>query len=424
MLSILAATATVSTSTSGPVLELDGLELEKPKDQPQEKADPFEKRTDFLSTLADRAAGIIDRTTIGGYGEHDFMVGDGQTAQFRNHRYVIFVYSQISDRISTATEIEFEFAGSPKKEDGNLGFGEVLLEFSVVDFALFDWLVFRAGVILMPIGALNLRHDSPTQDLTDRPIAYTTVVPSTWFESGGGFYGSIPLGDTHHLTYELYVVNGLDARIFDGFGLRAARGSHFEDNNHDKAIAGRLAYSPMLGLEVAFSGYTGAYDKRRNRVNLMNFDLTWRLGRFEVLGEVVYVAIDEGFVEGFSPSSPANTRDPVPESMVGFYLQGNVHFGFGPLAPLLPDWLDASTFTFVLRYEGMDTDRNRSSAQGDRNRLTFGLNFRPIVAYVIKTDYALEAAGIDQLEGAPHLWDGDFWDRMKFTFLASVAFLF
>jgi hypothetical protein len=110
--------------------------------------------------------------------------------------------------------------------------------------------------------------------------------------------------------------------------------------------------------------------------------------------------------------------------MLGFYLQANVHFGFGPLLELMPDWLHASTFTFVLRYEGMDTDRNRDSAQGDRNRLTFGLNFRPIEAYVIKTDYALEASGIDELETAPHLWDPDFWKRMKFTFLASVAFLF
>jgi hypothetical protein len=415
VLSSTVSTATIGAS-SGPRLELEGLEAE-PKE-------PFEKRTDPLTTLADRAAAIIDRTTIGGYGEHDFQAGEGKTAQFRNHRYVLFVYSQISERISTATEIEFEFAGSPKKEDGILGFGEVLLEFSVVDLALFDWLVFRAGVILIPVGSLNLRHDSPTQDLTDRPIAYTTIVPSTWFETGAGFNGTIALGDEQRLTYELYVVNGLDARIFDGVGLRGARGSHFEDNNHDKAIVGRVSYSPMLGLEVGLSGYTGAYDKRQNRVNLVNVDALWRYGRYELLGELVYAAIDEGFVEGFSPSSPANTRDAVPEKMLGFYLQANIHFGFGPLQSALPEWLAPSTFTFVLRYEGKDTDLGRDSAIGDQNRLTFGLNFRPIEAYVLKTDYVLEAHGIDDLETAPHLWNGDFWKTLQFTFLASVAFLF
>lgn len=411
----------------GPVLDLDGIELveEQPKGQPKgEEKDPFAERTDPLTTLADRAAAIIDRTTIGGYGEHEFEAGEGKVARFRNHRYIIFVYSQISERISTATEIEFEFAGSPRKGDGNLGFGEVLLEFSVVDLNLFDWLIMRAGVILVPVGAFNLRHDSPTRDLTARPIAYTTIVPSTWFESGAGFYGTIPIGDTQRITYELYAVNGLDARIYDGFGLRAARGSHFEDNNHDKAIVGRVAYSPTLGFELGLSGYTGAYDKRKNRVNLANVDLTWRLGDLEILGEAVYVSIDEGFVEGFSASSAANTRDAVPEEMLGFYVQANYHFGFGPLTEHLPDWLHASTFTAVVRYEGKDTNLDRGSAAGDQNRLTFGLNFRPVEPYVIKTDYQLDVTGIDDVEGAPHLVDPDFWDRMSFTFMASVAFLF
>lgn len=424
-----ASTATTAEPEDGPQLEIDGIELVEEEPSPaktkrEEAPDAFAERTDPLATLADRAAGIIDRTTIGGYGEHDFEAGEGKVARFRNHRYVVFVYSQISERISTATEIEFEFAGSPRKGDGNLGIGEVLLEFSVVDLNLFDWLILRAGVILMPVGAFNLRHDSPTRDLTARPIAYTTIVPSTWFESGAGFYGTIPMGDTQRLTYEVYAVNGLDARIYDGFGLRAARGSHFEDNNHDKAIVGRIGYSPTLGFELGLSGYTGAYDKRKNRVNLANVDLTWRLGDFELLGEAVYAAIDEGFVEGFPAGSPANTRDAVPERMFGFYLQANYHFGFGPLVEHLPDWMAASTFTAVVRYEGKDTDLERGSAAGDQNRLTFGLNFRPVEPYVLKTDYQLQTAGTDGVEGAPHLFSPDFWDRLSFTFMASVAFLF
>ncbi|MCB9646372.1 MAG: hypothetical protein H6730_07200 [Deltaproteobacteria bacterium] len=428
-----APAATSAGKEDGPELLLEGLELDEPEPShtatvaQAAKADDredYKERTDNMKNAVDRAASIIDRTVLGGYGEHEFEAGPGRVSHFRAHRYVLFVYSQVTDRISVATEIEFEFAGSPNKQDGVLGIGEVLLEFSVVDFEIFEWLVARAGVILMPVGAFNLRHDAPTRDLTARPIAYETIVPSTWFESGAGFYGTIPIGDHQRINYELYVVNGLDSRIYDGFGMRAARGSHFEDNNHDKAVVGRVAYSPLLGLELALSGYTGAYDKAHNRVNMANLDFTWRSGKLELLGEAVFARIDEGFVEGFSASSTANTRDAVPENMFGFYLQANYHFMLPGLRDHLPVWLSDATFTGVVRYEGKDTDLQRQSVQGDQRRLTFGLNFRPIEAYVLKTDFQLNSFGVDEVRSAPDLWQGAFWSDAQFTFMSSVAFLF
>lgn len=425
-----AAEPAVAEADDGPALDLDGLEIDDSGEGPavtssvaSEQGD-FYARTDNMRNAVDRAASIIDRTVLGGYGEHEFEAGQGKVSRFRAHRYVLFVYSQVSDRISVATEIEFEFAGSPGKRDGILGVGEVLLEFAVVDLNIFDWLIARAGIILVPFGTFNLRHDAPTRDLTARPIAYTTIVPSTWFESGAGFYGTFELGDTHRLSYELYAVNGLDARIYDGFGMRAARGSHFEDNNHDKAVVGRLAYSPTLGFEVGFSGYTGAYDKRKNRVNMFNLDFTWRRGKLELLGEAVLALVDEGFVEGFSEASSANTRDAVPETMVGFYLQGNYHFTIPGLWDAMPPWLADSTFTGVVRYEGKDTNTAVGSVAGDQRRLTLGVNYRPIEAYVLKTDFQLDTFGVDGVRNAPDIWTGRFWSDAQFTFMASVAFLF
>lgn len=430
---------TASTSVAGPItgpsddgpeLELDGLEINDGGSGPsvtttvaQEQTD-YQKRTDNSKSAVERASSIIDRTVLGGYGEHEFEAGPGKVSRFRAHRYVLFIYSKVTDRISVATEVEFEFAGSPNKQDGVLGFGEVLLEFSVVDFNIFDWLIARAGVILVPMGTFNVRHDAPTRDLSARPIAYTTIVPSTWFESGAGFYGNLELGETQRLNYEIYVVNGLDSRLYDGFGARAARGSNFEDNNHDKAVVGRVAYSPALGLEFGLSGYTGAYDKAKNRVNMVNLDFMWRKGRLELLGEAVLALIDEGFVEGFSEASTANTRDPVPETMVGFYLQANYHFRIPGLWEVMPAWLQNSTFTGVVRYEGKDTNTKVASRVGDQRRLTVGLNYRPIEAYVLKTDFQLDSFGVDGVRAAPDLWTGRFWSDVEFTFMTSVAFLF
>ncbi len=424
-------TSTPAAIIGGPHLDLDGLLFNETQATPTvtataspPKNSDFRIRTDNSKSAVERIRSIINRTSLGGYGEHKFETGTGKVSRFRAHRYVLFVYSQITDRISTSTEIEFEFAGSPNKRDGVRGFGEVLLEFSVVDFRILDSLIARAGIILIPVGAFNLRHDAPTRDLSARPIAYTTIVPSTWFESGFGFFGNIEIGETQRLNYELYLINGLDSRIFDGFGLRAARGSNFEDNNHDKALVGRLAYSPKLGLEFGLSGYTGAYDKAKHRVNLVNFDLTWRSGKLELLAEAVLARIDAGFVDGFSQSSPANTRDPVPESMAGFYLQANYHFVIPGLWPRLPAWLADSTLTGVVRYGGKDTNTQLLSEIGDQRRLTVGLNFRPVEAYVLKTDFQLDTFGMDGQKTAAEVWNGRFWSDSAFTFMTSIAFLF
>lgn len=409
----------------GPRLELEGLEdpakAAAPAEATRPPAEVFTERLAPTATLSERAAAILDRTTLGGYAEHDFILPKHGGSTFRNHRYVLFVYSHISERISTATEIEFEFAGSPLKRDGVLGPGEVLLEFSVVDFEILEWLVFRAGVVLVPVSAYNLRHDAPAQELPERPIAYTTVVPTTWFESGAGFLGTVALGESLRLSYELYAVNGLDAKILDGQGLRGARGSHLEDNNHDKALVGRVAISPRLGMEAGLAGYSGAYDLEGRRVNLVNADFFWRLGRFDVTAEAVRVFIDPGYVQGFDSSSPANTRSRVPTGMSGFYGQANCRFRIEPLFRALPDEWREGHFTASLRYEEKDTDLSFVTS-GDAARLTLGLNFRPIPPFVLKNSFHWEKTGAAGLQ--PHVWTAHFWAENEWEYIASAAFLF
>ena len=357
---------------------------------------------------------------IGGYGEYHFFAPEGRNSWFQHQRYILFAYSQISERVSTATEIEFEFGGSPRKKDGVLHFGEVLLEYSVVDFQLVDALALRAGIVLVPF-AFNLRHDSPTRDLTERPIALTTLVPTTWFEAGVGVLGDAAVGD-HELHYELYVINGLDSRIVDGVGLRGARGSLGEDNNDDKALTGRLAWSPAIGKELGATAYTGEYDRRGGRVNLLALDTTLRFGSLELLFEGAVADIDPGFIEGFSAASPANTRRPVPERMLGYYAQANYHV---PVAWPNPD---QSHLTLVLRYEELDTDVAQENAN-DRIRTTLGVNFRPVEAFVVKTDLQLASRGArgllwlaqDDLDEAEGWW---WTSRPELTFAASAAMLF
>jgi hypothetical protein len=389
-----------SQESTGPVFELDESEL---TDEPvQASGNPDKKEAmgtgktvgegDLFGKklITDSFMAKVGRkTNIGGYGEVVFAKDEKSRSQFESRRYILFVHSQMTDRISTTTEIEFEKGGSPEKRaDGTLSHGEVLLEFSVVDMRIFgDWLNFRGGVLLVPFGMFNINHDSPTRDLTDRPLAYRTIVPTTWFEAGMGFFGQVETSDTGNLNYEVYLMNGLDSQIVDGLGYRQARGSLGpNDNNDNKAIAGRLGYSPYLGLELGLSGYKGEYDRDGHEAKMLGLDLLFKHRWFEFLGEYVEAFNDPGFVVDGGASSPIMGQA-VPENMRGWYAQTNFHF-----MPFPRDWLaydlQDSIFTGVIRYEQVDTN-TEITTESDITRLTLGLNFRPVEAVVFKSDLLL-----------------------------------
>ena len=84
---------------------------------------------------------------------------------------------------------------------------EVSLEFAHIDYLVNEPFNIRAGILLLPLGKFNLLHDSPLNDLTDRPLVSQFVIPSTMSETGAGFYGTFYPGRTSKLDYEFYVYN-------------------------------------------------------------------------------------------------------------------------------------------------------------------------------------------------------------------------
>ena len=113
------------------------------------------------------------KTILGGY--IDFMISDCNNAgsrdcreglEFDQERFVPFFYSQITDRLSIATELEIEHGGP----QGNQGDGDVKIEFAAMDYRFGDLLNLRAGILLIPLGRFNLVHDTPLNDLPLRPM--------------------------------------------------------------------------------------------------------------------------------------------------------------------------------------------------------------------------------------------------------------
>lgn len=355
------------------------------------------------------------KATVGGYGDIQFNalsrsnLDNRSRNTFNQVRMIPFIYSDITDRIKFATEIEFERGGT----NNNQADGEIKLEFAQIDYLINEAVNLRAGIILVPMGKFNLLHDSPLNDLTDRPMVARMLMPSTWSESGAGFYGTLYPSSMSKLDYELYVINGLQNTnsgvlaapgtvITDLNGTRNARGSMARSPHDDKAIVGRLAYSPMLGIEVAGSAYHGLLGNRgisgvnnyESYVDMYAIDWTLQKGPWELIGESHWVRI----------SGNANGPNVGPSGMSGYYVQTNYHFMPEFLKNLAPShFSDASTFTAVVRWEQIDTDttdltRNAclagispaASCPGNARelqRLTIGLNFRPIEDTVFKIDY-------------------------------------
>src|SRR3989304_1267476 len=192
-------------------------------------------------------------TYLGGYMDFDFRAPENEADPhgFTQKRFIPFIYSDISDRVKLAAEIEFEFGGV-----GGGRSGEGILEFGSIDFLLTDWINWRGGFLLTPLGKLNLVHDSPLQDFTDRPLVDQLIIPTTQAYLAMGFFGTMYPSELSKLDYEIYVTNGIfngldsdgTSRIGEVNGLRGAKGAggeYFNDNyNKSPGIVGRVAFSP------------------------------------------------------------------------------------------------------------------------------------------------------------------------------------
>ncbi len=176
------------------------------------------------------------KATVGGYADVMYNSLSRQNLDnpsrnsFGQQRLVPFIYADITDHIKFATEIEIERGGpnAPQGTDGSMQ-----IEFAQLDYLINEAINLRAGILLMPVGKFNLLHDSPLNDLVDRPMVSRIVIPSTWFEAGAGIYGTLYPSSRSKLDYEVYAVNGMSqsAGGITDLGVRSARGSVSRDRD-------------------------------------------------------------------------------------------------------------------------------------------------------------------------------------------------
>ncbi len=337
--------------------------------------------------------------------------GNGTTNGFDQQRFVPFIYADITEHVKFASELEIEHGIRGAGEN------EISLEFAHIDYLVNEPVNIRAGIVLIPIGKFNLLHDSPLNDLTDRPLVSQFVIPSTMSETGAGFYGTFYPGRTSKLDYELYITTGPCGHGSDGAprineesGTKNSRQRKCADSadgldiNNGKAVSGRVAFSPMLGVEVAGSSYYGNQSPTSyNPLSITAVDWTLQRGPFEIIGEAAWAYARGnsraiiGNTLGNAPGSlltgpqfnSFNPLVPPPQRMQGFYIQGNYHFMPAFLTRLSPKRFgEGSTFTAVVRYDRVNLNLdNRGESQGQLEQISFGLNYRPVEDAVFKVSY-------------------------------------
>ncbi len=450
----------------GPTLKFDPNETE---------TTAIEKKQKSTVTYGDKPIAKFgnDETYVkfGGYGSMRFEYGSAENVKetFTFRRFVLTTDAKIASRFRIGTELEFErfrkielersTSAAPggglevSQEIEGTNKSEIALEQAWFEVEFKNWLRFRGGGVLIPLGRFNINHDDnqwnlPRRTLVDRGIP---VLPSTsaWDELGFGFNGDFEIGEKSKLGYQIYVVNGavldptleqkIETREGDTtvteteaeFGISTGTFSH--DVKNAKSIAGRLTYSPTLGHEFGLSGYWGRYTPDYlvgKNLTSFAFDTVHSFGNFDIEAEYAYSHFDglRGVMDSFAATvidqeSEAEDDDVAPgvETEVamkpsrlastkhGYWVELRYH--------LRPDWLTKSwagkhfsdpQLIPILRWEQVFIDDRLTDVEfsnstvstyntEDRriDRLTAGLAFRlnPLAVFQLAYEYTQTDGG-------------------------------
>lgn len=175
-------------------------------------------------------------TGLSGYMDFHYNKTRARDGELDFHRFVLLITHQFSDRIRFVSELELEHAFVAGLESA----GELELEQAYIDFLLSRSFNVRAGMLLMPVGIINERHEPPVYYGVERPLVETVILPTTWFEVGAGVHGEVGRG----WRYRAYLTAPLNAAEFSADeGLRNGRQRGTRTNLGRAAATGRVEYS-------------------------------------------------------------------------------------------------------------------------------------------------------------------------------------
>ncbi len=357
------------------------------------------------TNTADNLLSKDSKIVVGGYGEtHYNQPMDGST--YNNgtldvHRMVMLFGYNFNEKTQFVTELEFEHVS------------EVYVEQAFLQYKLNNYLNFRGGLMLVPMGIINEYHEPTTFNGVERPSIDQYIAPTTWREVGFGLTGNVLPAS---IKYQAYVMNGFNgydgsAHLSGKNGLRKGRQKGADSYISSPNFTGKIEYYGIRGLNIGFSGYFGetqstlydGIDKNDDAaiamadssvvgVSMLGLDTRYNINGLQFRGQFYYSSLSNSEQYNEFTSDGASTLNDLGSSMIGYYAE----IGYNVLRSLKTE---KQLVPFV-RYEFFDT-HNRVESNISRNvgyektAITTGLTFKLTKGAVAKADMQFVKSGSD-----------------------------
>ena len=341
--------------------EIESLKKQQ-QDTAQQASDADEKAEAAVVAVEEvdaKTAGVaswVDKTTIGGYGELHYNNFEGEDNELDLHRFVLFFGHEFTDSIRFFSEFEIEHGVAGDDEDG-----EVEVEQAYIEFDLRENLQTKGGVFLLPVGILNETHEPTTFYGVERNDVENIIVPSTWWEGGGGVNGHFENG----ISWDFAITSGLEMETEgnNAFRVRSGRQKVSKATANDLAYTGRLKYTGIPGLELAGTvnyqtNATQSNNDGLDRGILYETHAIYNKGPFGL--RALYARWD------FNGSAVSAAGD---DDQYGWYIE-----------PSYKPWQKVGLYS---RYEKLDGARD----QDQFDQWEVGANYWPHEDVVLKIDY-------------------------------------
>lgn len=355
------------------------------------------KEEQEFQNTAQRLMEIDKKLTIGGYAQIDYNQGFGedyrQNGQLDVHRVVMMFGYKFNDRTHFFTEIEYEHIS------------EVYIEQAFLNYKINDFIDFRGGLMLIPMGIMNEYHEPPTFNGVERPLVDKYIAPTTWREIGAGFTGNFV---SANLKYQLYVVNGFSsyndgqAKLNGKKGLRSGRQKGAESFMSSPNLTARIEYYGLPSLSLGLSGYfgetqstlydgldkddelaEGQADSSVVGISMIGLDARFQKKGVQLRGQFYYTALSNTDQYNHFTGSETGPND-LGSAMVGYYLEA----GYNVFQT--SNNIQTELIPFV-RYEGYNTHQSVESGFEENKSynntiITTGIGWKLTPGAVLKAD--------------------------------------
>lgn len=352
------------------------------------------------------------RLGLGGYGEAEALL-DGSDRQAKLRRFVLFAGYSFTDWARLYSEIEIE--------NGT----ELEMEQAYVDLQPRRWLGLRAGLLIVPLGILNIYHEPPTFLTVERPDVDQLIIPTTWRELGVGIYGTVREG----LHYQLYAMNGLEAQRFNAAApLVGGRGNGANSQLNDAAVTGRVNYTGLLGLDAGVGFYFGGAGQKVQElggvtVAVVEADAHWKRRGFDVRAEYARVFIQGAArITDFQRQSNA-TAAAIPSAAEGFYAEVGYNV-FTTVRRIRHELIPFIHYEYVNVEAAAPAGVLAAGGSDAKHYLQLGVAYRPHPQLIFKFDYRRRVAEARQEVLLPQAMNGEVPAGGENRFSFGVGFMF